>query len=107
VIAGLEVILTVQLVLHAPVILQQDQRLIQVPSMLGLISDSLLGASVAFAVAAAVKAVVSQLNTLSKMQQPTYSERMGKLAESLTKSSEEVDAGWAGAVVARRNPSAA
>jgi vacuolar-type H+-ATPase subunit D/Vma8 len=56
-----------------------------------LLSDSLLNAAVAVGVAVLANVVSSFAHDRLRKKQPSYSERVGRLAESLTSSSREVD----------------
>jgi vacuolar-type H+-ATPase subunit D/Vma8 len=56
-----------------------------------LLSDSLLNVVVAVGVAALASLVSSFASARLRKKQPSYSERVGRLAESLTSSSKEVD----------------
>ena len=73
-----------------------------------LLSDSLLNVAVAVAVGVVVNLATSFLHSRSKKRQPTYSERLGKLADELTRSSRQVDEilGEIGAVTSERQRAA-
>jgi hypothetical protein len=73
-----------------------------------LVSDSLLNAGVAVTVAIFVNVVTSFLRSKINKRQPTYSERLGKLAEELTRSSKQVDKilGEIGVVTSERQSAA-
>ena len=56
-----------------------------------LLSDALLNAVAAGVIAGVLHFLTAFFRSSSRKQQPTYSERVGKLAESLTRSSKQVD----------------